>query len=258
VHAGSFQNPFQRTSQPSRIVAIIPARYDSTRFPGKPLADIAGRPMIEHVYRRVAASTMLSKVIVATDDLRIATRVIAFGGQVRLTKVSHETGTDRLAEVAATLDCDIVVNVQGDLPMIEPEMIAEVIEPLTADPALVMSTLRQAISDAADFTNPNIVKVVVDAHDNALYFSRAPIPYQREAATPFKHIGLYGYRREFLLTFAALTQTPLERSESLEQLRALEHGFRIRAVETRFESIEVDTPEDLERVRRRMAAPAHM
>jgi 3-deoxy-manno-octulosonate cytidylyltransferase (CMP-KDO synthetase) len=177
---------------------------------------------------------------------------------VRMTGSDHRTGTDRIAEVARDLACAVIVNVQGDLPMIEPEMIAEAIEPLTADPALVMSTLRQAITDASDFTNPNVVKVVVDAHDNALYFSRAPIPYQRDRGAAFKHIGLYGYRRDFLLTFAALKQTPLERSESLEQLRALEHGFRIRAVETRFESIEVDTPEDLERVRRRLATPAHM
>jgi 3-deoxy-manno-octulosonate cytidylyltransferase (CMP-KDO synthetase) len=214
--------------------------------------------MIEHVYRRTAEARGVDAVVVATDDERIAHAIERFGGIVRMTGSQHRTGTDRIAEVARDLPCDIVVNVQGDLPMIEPEMIAEVIAPLTADPALVMSTLRQPISDAADFTNPNIVKVVVDEHENALYFSRAPIPYQRDGAVAFKHIGLYGYRREFLLTFAALTQKRLERSESLEQLRVLEHGFRIRAVETRFESIEVDTPEDLERVRRRMAAPAHM
>src|SRR5262245_35369796 len=214
--------------------------------------------MIEHVYRRAADTRGVDAVVVATDDQRIASAIERFGGIVRMTASSHRTGTDRIAEVVRDLPCDIVVNVQGDLPIIEPEMIAEVIEPLTADAALVMSTLRQAISDAAEFTNPNIVKVVVDGHDNALYFSRAPIPFQREGATAFKHIGLYGYRRDFLLTFAAMKQTPLERLESLEQLRALEHGFRIRAVETRFESIEVDTPEDLERVRRRLAAPAHM
>ena len=214
--------------------------------------------MIEHVYRRTADARGVDAVVVATDDERIARAIEQFGGIVRMTGSEHRTGTDRIAEVARDLACDIVVNVQGDLPMIEPEMIAEAIEPLSADPALVMSTLRQAIVDPADFTNPNVVKVVVDAHDNALYFSRAPIPYQRERGAAFKHIGLYGYRRDFLLTFAALKPTPLERSESLEQLRALEHGFRIRAVETRFESIEVDTPDDLERVRRRLAAPAHM
>jgi len=258
VHAGSFANPFLGTSQPSHIVAVIPARYESTRFPGKPLADIAGRPMIEHVYRRTADARGVDAVVVATDDERIARAIERFGGVVRMTGSNHRTGTDRIAEVVRDLPCDIVVNVQGDLPIIEPEMIAEVIAPLLADPTLVMSTLRQPISDPAEFTNPNVVKVVVDPRDNALYFSRAPIPYQRESGTAFKHIGLYGYRRDFLLTFTALKQTPLERAESLEQLRALEHGFRIRAVETRFESLEVDTPEDLERVRRRVATPAHM
>jgi 3-deoxy-manno-octulosonate cytidylyltransferase (CMP-KDO synthetase) len=214
--------------------------------------------MIEHVYRRAADARGVDAVVVATDDERVAHAIERFGGIVRMTGSQHRTGTDRIAEVARDLPCDIVVNVQGDLPMIEPEMIAEAIEPLTSDPALVMSTLRQAISDASDFTNPNVVKVVVDSHDNALYFSRAPIPYQRDGGAAFKHIGLYGYRRDFLLTFAALKPTSLERVESLEQLRALEHGFRIRVVETRFETIEVDTPEDLERVRRRLATPAHM
>jgi 3-deoxy-manno-octulosonate cytidylyltransferase (CMP-KDO synthetase) len=214
--------------------------------------------MIEHVYRRAASARGVDAVVVATDDTRIATAVEQFGGVVRITQPGHRTGTDRIAEVARELPCEIVVNVQGDLPLIEPDMIAEAIAPLTADRSLVMSTLRQAISDASDFTNPNVVKVVVDAQDNALYFSRAPIPYQRDGGRAFKHIGLYGYRREFLLTFAALEQTPLERSESLEQLRALEHGYRIRAVETRFESIEIDTPEDLERVRRRTTTAAHM
>jgi len=258
VHAGSFANPFLRTSQPSHIVAVIPARYESTRFPGKPLADIAGRPMIEHVYRRTADTRGIDAVVVATDDERIANAVERFGGVVRMTRSGHRTGTDRIAEVASDLPCAIVVNVQGDLPLIEPGMIAEVVAPLQAEPSLVMSTLRQAISDRSELTNPNVVKVVVDADDNALYFSRASIPYQRESGTTFKHIGLYGYRRDFLLAFAALAPSPLERSESLEQLRALEHGFRIRAVETAFESIEVDTPEDLERVRRRLATPAHM
>lgn len=258
MHPVSFPNPFQRTSQPPHIVALIPARYESTRFPGKPLAEIAGRPMIEHVYRRAALARGVDGVVVATDDARIAEAVERFGGIVRMTQSSHRTGTDRIAEVARDLPCEIVVNVQGDLPLIEPGMIEEIIDPLTADRSLVMSTLREAITDPADVANPNVVKVVVDAHGNALYFSRAAIPYRREDGPVFKHIGLYGYRRDFLLAFAALDQTPLERVESLEQLRALEHGFRIRAVETRFESIEVDTPDDLERVRRRTAAAAYM
>jgi 3-deoxy-manno-octulosonate cytidylyltransferase (CMP-KDO synthetase) len=210
--------------------------------------------MVEHVYRRTAEAPGVDAVVVATDDERIANAVETFGGVVRLTRPGHRTGTDRVAETARDLRCEIVVNVQADLPLVEPEMIAEVIAPLLADADVQMSTLRQAISDTADHDNPNVVKVVVDRQGDALYFSRSKIPYCREDGLCFKHIGLYCFRREFLLTFAALQQTPLERAESLEQLRALEHGYRIRAVETRFESIEVDTPEDLERVRRRMSA----
>ena len=212
--------------------------------------------MVEHVYRRASDAPGVDAVVVATDDERIANAVETFGGVVRLTRPEHRTGTDRVAETARDLRCEIIVNVQADLPLIEPEMIAEVITPLSNDSGVQMSTLRQAITDTKDYENPNVVKVVVDRRGDALYFSRAKIPYCREDGICFKHIGLYGFRREFLLAFAALSQTPLERAESLEQLRALEHGYRIRAVETRFESIEVDTPEDLERVRRRMSALA--
>jgi 3-deoxy-manno-octulosonate cytidylyltransferase (CMP-KDO synthetase) len=213
--------------------------------------------MIEHVYRRAASARGIDAVVVATDDARIAAAVEGFGGIVRMTGSAHRTGTDRIAEVARELPCEIVINVQGDLPLIEPDMIGEIVEPLVSDRTLVMSTLRQPITDPADLTNPNVVKVVVDARDHALYFSRAAIPYQRAAGPAYKHIGLYGFRRDFLLLFAGLEPTPLERAESLEQLRALEHGFRIRAVQTGFDSIEVDTPEDLARVRRRTTAAAH-
>jgi 3-deoxy-manno-octulosonate cytidylyltransferase (CMP-KDO synthetase) len=240
------------------IVAIIPARFAATRLPGKPLSVIHGKTMIERVHERARAAKRVDRVLVATDDDRIAAVVRAFGGEAVLTSPQHATGTDRLAEVARAIDAEIVINVQGDLPLIEPDMIAEIIEPLAVDRSLVMSTLRQPITDPAELANPNVVKVVVDAQDNALYFSRSPIPHQRGPAQAFKHIGLYGFRRDFLLLFARLEQTPLERAESLEQLRALEHGFGIRAVQTRFDSIEVDTPEDLERVRRRTAAAAHM
>jgi 3-deoxy-manno-octulosonate cytidylyltransferase (CMP-KDO synthetase) len=228
--------------------------------------------MIEHVYRRAADARGIDAVVVATDDERIAAAVLKFGGIVRLTQTEHRTGTDRIAEIASELSCDIVVNVQGDLPLIEPGMISEVLEPLTADPAVKMSTLRQMTTDPAEIQSPHVVKVVVDHRGDALYFSRSPIPFVRDAGpaqgTPyaqkdvasgssrshvFKHIGLYGFRRDFLLEFAALPQTPLEQAESLEQLRALEHGFAIRTVATRYESIEVDTPDDLERVRQLMA-----
>ena len=208
--------------------------------------------MIEHVYRRTAEARGVDAVVVATDDERVAAAVERFGGIVRMTARSHRTGTDRIAELAADLSCDILVNVQGDLPLIEPHQIEEVTSALSADPDLPMSTLRKVISDAADYTNPNVVKVVVDARGDALYFSRSPIPYGRGTATAYKHIGLYAYRRSFVQTLAGLPQTPLELAESLEQLRALEHGFRIRTVETHSQSIEVDTPEDLERVRRHL------
>jgi 3-deoxy-manno-octulosonate cytidylyltransferase (CMP-KDO synthetase) len=229
--------------------------------------------MIEHVYRRTASARGVDAVIVATDDERIVAAVRAFGGVAMMTGASHHTGTDRIAEVAATLPCDIVVNVQGDEPLVEPEMIEAVIAPLVTDPMLEMSTVCVAITDRSDYTNPNVVKVVKDRAGRALYFSRSAIPHFRAGppeggpydgagadnvgagfSRPFKHIGLYGYHRTFLLKLATLPRTPLERAESLEQLRALEHGYRIQTVETRHDSIGVDTAEDLERVRRQMLA----
>jgi len=208
--------------------------------------------MIEHVYRRVQASPLVSHVIVATDDLRIATRVNGFGGQVKMTSIDHPSGTDRLAEVVASLDCDVVVNVQGDEPLIDPRAISELVAPFS-DPTVVMTTLYRRIKDPAEFANPNVVKVVLDRAGFALYFSRAPIPHHRDGRgwpPQFAHVGIYAYRRQALLVLAALEPTPLERAESLEQLRALEHGIRIRAIETSYDSIGVDTPADLEAVRR--------
>ena len=209
--------------------------------------------MIEHVYRRASASRSLSAVIVATDDERIVRAVEGFGGIARLTSSSHPSGTDRLAEVAAALDCDLVVNVQGDEPLIEPDMIDEAVAPFAHDATLPISTLRRRITDPAELTNPNVTKVVVDRDGNALYFSRAPIPYtraDRPAAVAWRHVGLYVYRRECLLRLAGLPPTALEQAEALEQLRALEHGIRIKAIETQYDSVGVDTPDDLERVRR--------
>jgi 3-deoxy-manno-octulosonate cytidylyltransferase (CMP-KDO synthetase) len=283
VHPVGFADPFDRTLPPPPIIAVIPSRYDATRLPGKPLADIAGRSMIEHVYRRAASARGVGAVVVATDDERIATAVRGFGGIVMITASSHRTGTDRIAEVAAQLPCEIVLNVQGDEPLIEPAMIEAVIAPLCADPMLEMSTVCVAIANRSDYTNPNVVKVVKDRAGRALYFSRSPIPRFRNGPPEggahhrsgggeppegglydrgvgggtqpaYKHIGLYGYRRTFLLKFATLAQTPLEQAESLEQLRALEHGYRIQTVETEYDSIGVDTPEDLERVRRQLLA----
>ncbi len=209
--------------------------------------------MIEHVYRRASDARTIAAVIVATDDARIADAVRAFGGDVRMTSASHQSGTDRLAEIARTLTNELVVNVQGDEPLIEPAMIDEAVAPFAAEPMLAMSTLRRRLADPADLENRNVTKVVVDRESYALYFSRAPIPYARPgnpAAPAWVHVGLYVYRRDCLLTLAGLPPTALEQSEGLEQLRALEHGIRIKALETRYESIGVDTPDDLERVRR--------
>jgi len=280
VHPVTFRTPFERTSQRPRVVVVIPARYNSSRFPGKALADLGGRPMIEHVYRRATAATSVDAVIVATDDDRIAEAVERFGGTVCMTRADHRSGTDRIAEVVTPLSCTFVVNVQGDEPMIDPRAIDGVLAPLEADPSIGMSTVRQRITDPADYDSHDVVKVVVAANGDALYFSRAPLPYVRTDAAEgptrsrhpidqafavagvrrpvpvFKHIGLYAFRRDFLLTFAGLPPTPLEVAESLEQLRALEHGFRIRTAEITYDSIGVDTPGDLERVRRQLGTVA--
>lgn len=241
------------------VTAIIPARYASTRFPGKPLADILGKPMIEHVYRRTAAATTIDRVIVATDDQRIFDAVSAFGGEAAMTRADHPSGTDRLAEVAAGIDAELLVNVQGDEPLIAPQMIDQAVEPLLADSSLQMGTLCSAIDSLEDYLSPNVVKVVRAISGRALYFSRSPLPFPRDIAqeqlashldtlAARRHIGLYVYRREFLLRYPQLEQTPLEKLESLEQLRALENGVAIHVAETSFDCHGVDTPEDLQRV----------
>lgn len=241
-----------------KITAVIPARFASTRFPGKALAEIGGKPMIQHVYDRTNKARLISRVIVATDDQRIADVVAKFGGESIMTSVSHETGTDRLAEVAQNLDSEIIVNVQGDEPLICPDMIDQAIQPFVNDGALQMGTLKTRIKCLHDFLSPNVVKVVTDNFGNALYFSRSPLPFFRDKWKDlkdesfccgkllcYKHVGLYVYRRDFLLKYASMQPTFLEVSEKLEQLRALENGVRIRVVETEFESIGVDTPDDL-------------
>lgn len=245
---------------------MIPARYDSTRLPGKALADIAGRPMIEHVYRRASTASGAASVLVATDDERIRDVVLAFGGEAQLTARHHRNGTERLAEVARTLTCDFVINVQGDEPLIEPLAIELALSAFVHEPTLGISTLRTPITDPRDLHDPHVVKVVVDREDFALYFSRAPIPHDAHAeatapasglaAGPCKHIGLYVYRRDILLRLAQLEPTPLEDVERLEQLRALEYGYRIKVLKTSHDPIGVDTPDDLERVRQIMTAGA--
>jgi 3-deoxy-manno-octulosonate cytidylyltransferase (CMP-KDO synthetase) len=248
----------------ARQVAVIPARYQSSRLPGKPLLEIAGRPMIEHVYERAAKARLVDAVIVATDDERVLRAVERFGGIAWMTRADHRSGTDRVAEVARALACDVVVNVQGDEPLLAPEAIDEVVSAMLADQSIPMGTLCRRITDASELADRNVVKVVLDLQGFALYFSRAPIPFPREgddegqAGPGMKHIGLYAYRRDFLLRLAQLPPSPLERRESLEQLRVLEHGFRIRCVETRHDSTGVDTPEGLETVRRLMAADARV
>ena len=246
-----------------RVTAVIPARHASTRFPGKPLADIHGKPMIQWVYERTRQSSGVHRVVVATDDERIAAAVTAFGGEVQMTRADHPTGTDRLAEVAARIETDLIVNVQGDEPLIDPRMIDQAVNAVRRNPGVVMGTLKTPIASVEEYLNPNVVKVVTDRQGFALYFSRAPIPYPRDLADDlganfsrieaFKHIGLYVYRKDFLLTYPRLSPTPLEQLEKLEQLRALEHGFRIKVAATELTSQGVDTPEDLERVRAAVA-----
>lgn len=238
-----------------KAVAVIPARYASTRLNGKPLADICGKPMIERVYAVAKAARLLNDVIVATDDVRILKAVVAFGGKAVMTSVDHASGTDRIAEAIKEVEADIVVNLQGDEPTIEPEAIDAAIRPLLDDPAIDVATLKTEITVESEYLDPNVVKVVTDNDGFALCFSRSPLPYYRDGfkkktISPYKHIGLYVYRRAFLIEFAALPPSALELSERLEQMRALENGARIRVVETGANPVSVDTPEDLEKVRR--------
>jgi len=240
-----------RSSVPRKILGVIPARFASTRFPGKVLSLIAGQTMLQHVYQRASLSTYLTSVIIATDDDAVFQAARAFGARVRMTRADHLSGTDRVAEVASAENADIVVNIQGDEPLIDPAAIDAAILPLAHEPELVMGTLKKRIENPREIADPNVVKVVTDQAGDAIYFSRCPIPFEREKSgdTPyFKHIGLYVYQREFLLAYSSLPVGPLETAERLEQLRALENGYRIRVVETEYESLGVDTPEDLERV----------
>jgi 3-deoxy-manno-octulosonate cytidylyltransferase (CMP-KDO synthetase) len=248
-----------------KISAVIPARYGSTRFEGKPLADILGKPMIQYVYEGVRQSKLIDEVIVATDDQRILEAVKSFGGNAVITSPTHSTGTDRVAEVARKLKSEIIVNVQGDEPLIRGTIIDHAIRPLLTDETVPMSTLITRIEEVKDWLNPHIVKVVVNQKNFALYFSRSPIPFPRDLnigrleshpfgtdrplpKKVFKHIGVYVFRRQFLLHFSKMKPTPLEKLEKLEQLRALENGYSIKVTPVDYEPICVDTPEDLQKV----------
>lgn len=252
-----------------KIVGIIPARYGSTRLPGKVLAEIAGKPMVQHVYERARQARCLSEVIVATDDDRVYRAVTEFGGRAEMTSPYHQTGTDRLAEVARRIDADLIVNIQGDEPLLDPSVVEAAVAPFLCEPGLRMGTVATPIRHLSEHLSDSVVKVVTDRRGFALYFSRCPIPFFRldnpspwpqesrrqhpvSHLWPLRHIGLYVYTAETLLWFAGLEPTPLEQTEKLEQLRALENNCPIRVVTVDYSPIAVDTPEDLERVRRLM------
>ena len=246
-------------SDAPNVLVVIPARHASSRFPGKPLAPIAGKPMIQHVVERVRRAKLPSRIVVATEDERIKTAVEKFGGEAMLTRQDHRTGTDRVAEVATHVPADIYINVQGDEPLINPGTLDAVAAAMAEDESIQLATPCSAITQQKEIMDPNVVKVVQDFDDNALYFSRAPIPWVRDtgatvAAQHWKHIGLYGYRRDALLEFPTLPPGELERIEQLEQLRWLENGFRIHIVETEYDAVSVDVPADVERVEKLLSA----
>lgn len=238
------------------VLAVIPARYGSTRFPGKMLAPLAGKPLVVHAFEQTVRAKLVGEALVATDDQRIVDALKPLGIPTIMTRPDHRSGTDRIAEVAAQRNADVIVNVQGDEPLMDPATVDAVVEPLFRRSDVSMATARRRISDPGDIRNPNVVKVVCDGRGVALYFSRHPIPYVRDAddgglndtECHWQHLGIYAYRRDFLLRYAGWGQTPLEQLECLEQLRALEHGCRIAVVETQYDSVGVDTPEDISRV----------
>jgi 3-deoxy-manno-octulosonate cytidylyltransferase (CMP-KDO synthetase) len=238
-----------------QVLAVIPARFASSRLPGKALLSLAGKPMVQHVYERVGRAKKVSRVVVATDDERIAQAVRGFGGEAMMTRSDHRSGTERVAEVAAKISADVYINVQGDEPLIEPaavDALAEIFSEDT-DAEIQVATLCVPITNPADIMDPNVVKVVLDFQGDALLFSRAPIPWVREEAARVharhcKHLGVYAYRREPLLEFPTLPPGDLEKLEQLEQLRFLENGYKIRVAETPFDSVSVDVPEDVARV----------
>lgn len=245
----------------TKVLAVIPARQASVRFPGKPLASIAGRPMIQHVVERVRQAASVDRIVVATDDEAIKKAVEGFGGEAVLTRRDHRTGTDRVAEVAAHLTAELYVNVQGDEPLVDPGTIDALVSAMREDPDAQIATPCSAIAHSNDVMDPNVVKVVRDFDGNALYFSRAPIPWVRDtsgaaASSHWKHLGLYAFRRDALLEFPTLPPGDLERIEQLEQLRWLENGFHIALVETEYDAVSVDVPADVERIEKLLASRA--
>lgn len=242
----------------SRVVIVIPARYGSVRLPGKPLLSLAGRPMIERVYERAKQAKMAGRVIVATDDQRIVKAVEEFGGEARMTRTDHRTGTERIAEVAAHTEGDVFVNVQGDEPLLDPAAVDTAVNTLLEEPAAAIATVAVPIRTPGDIMDPNVVKTVLDFEENALYFSRAPIPWVRDSAAKvharhLKHLGLYVFQREALLEYPTLPQGELERIEQLEQLRWIENGWKIRVAEVEHDAVSVDVPEDVKRVEELLA-----
>lgn len=232
-----------------KSIVIIPARYASSRFPGKPLAEICGKPMIRHVYESVLKVKEIDDIYVATDDERIFDVIEKFGGKALMTSKKHTCGTERLAECAEILaldDKDIILNIQGDEPLIHPEMVRE-LKSIFEEPDVLMGTLKRELEPFENVENPNIVKVVTDLDDNAIYFSRHAIPFKRNdiGIKVYKHIGVYGYRKDFLMKFSKMEKTPLEQTESLEQLRVIENGYKIKVKETKYQTIGVDTPEQI-------------
>ena len=235
-----------------KFLGVIPSRYASTRLDGKPLKDICGHTMVEWVYRRALLSK-LDNVVIATDDEKIVKEVKSFGGNVIMTRKDHINGTSRIAEVCETYsEYDVIVNIQGDEPLIEPDMINSIIDSFLEDKSIPMSTLKHKLSTMEEIENPNSVKVVTDKNDFAIYFSRSVIPYPRnlDLKNYYKHIGIYGYKRDFVMEYSKMNSTPLELSESLEQLRVLENGYKIKVIETPYKIIGVDTQEELDKVRK--------
>lgn len=240
-----------------KVIVVIPSRYGSTRLPGKPLVQLAGKPMVQHVYERAKQAQTVHRVIVATDDERIVEAVKAFGGEVKMTRTDHRTGTERIAEVAAHEPGDVFVNVQGDEPLIDPVAIDTAVGALLEEPQAQIATVATPIRHAGDIMDPNVVKTVLDFDGNALYFSRAPIPWIRDTQQKlhvkyWKHLGLYVFQREALLEYTTLPQGELERIEQLEQLRWLENGWKIRVAEVAHDAVSVDVPEDVVRVEKLM------